>query len=76
MKTGKGEYFFSPLDYMVENPFFFDNSKINEHWINGFHQAIYAIRCKMSTIENNTSEIYEYTNFLVDVLRKIKADTL
>jgi hypothetical protein len=57
---------------LVDNPFFFDTSRIDKKYAEGYYQAIYAVRCKLSSMYPEPPEVRQYTEFLVEELQKIE----
>jgi hypothetical protein len=56
---------------IVNNPFFFDTAIIDKKFIEGYCQAIYSIRCKLSSMDTEPLEVRLYTEFLIDELNDI-----
>ena len=58
-------------NHLVHNPFFFDTAVIDKKFVEGYCQAIYAIRCKLSSMDPEPPEVRLYTEFLIDELNDI-----
>ena len=57
---------------MVNNPMWFTKqSSLNEDVKRGYNQAVYQIRLKLSSMEQELPEIRAYTEFMIDELNKI-----
>ena len=57
---------------MVDNPMWFTKqSTLNEDIKKGYCQAVYQIRMKLSSMEQEPPEIRAYTEFMIDELNKI-----
>jgi hypothetical protein len=55
----------------VDNPMWFDKEIINMDFIRGYEQAIYQIRLKLTSMEQEPAEIRAYTEFMIQELHKL-----
>lgn len=57
---------------IVDNPMWFTKqSLLNKDIKTGYCQAVYQIRMKLSSMEQEPPEIRAYTEFMIDELNKI-----
>jgi hypothetical protein len=55
----------------VDNPMWFDKEVINNDFVRGYSQAVYQIRLKLTSMDQEPEEIREYTEFMIQKLNNI-----
>ena len=68
---------------MVDNPMWFyetiktgkgkRNSELTEEFVTGYCQAVYQIRLKLSSLDQEPEGIRQYTEFMIEELNKLNA---
>jgi hypothetical protein len=60
------------VQYQVDNPMWFEKEIIDTGFIKGYEQAVYQIRLKLSSMEQEPEDIRWYTEFMIRELHKLK----
>ena len=55
----------------VDNPMWFDKEVINEDFIRGYCQAVYQIRLKLTSMDQEPEGVRAYTEFMIQELNKL-----
>ena len=55
----------------VDNPMWFDKEVINNDFIRGYSQAVYQIRLKLTSMNQESEGIRKYTEFMIQELNKL-----
>lgn len=55
----------------VDNPMWFDKEAINPDFVRGYCQAVYQIRLKLTSMDQEPEEIREYTEFMIQQIKKL-----
>jgi len=56
----------------VDNPMWFDTSVINQDFTRGYCQAVYQMRLKLTSMDQEPKEIREYTEYMIEELNNKK----
>ena len=59
------------VQHQVDNPMWFNEEVINEDFKTGYCQAVYQIRLKLTSMEQEPEEIRAYTEFMIQELKSI-----
>jgi hypothetical protein len=55
----------------VDSPIWFDREVINADFVRGYCQAVYQIRLKLTSMNQEPEGIREYTEFMIQELNKL-----
>jgi hypothetical protein len=54
----------------VDNPMWFDKEAINTDFVRGYCQAVYKIRLKLTSMDQEPQGIREYTELMIQQIEK------
>ena len=55
----------------VDNPMWFNKEVVNADFVRGYCQAVYQIRLKLTSMDQEPEGIREYTGFRIQELNKL-----
>ena len=55
----------------VANPMWFDKEAITADFVRGYCQAVYQLRLKLTSMDQEPEGIREYTEFMIEELNKL-----